>query len=112
MAYPQNMLAHDPTSNRKPADELADIRDQIRLLKAREEDLRQKFIAGKVSLSGDDYRVVVSGKTAEILDTAKIRKELGLQFLKPFMRTRETIWVMLRRVDGNSLDNGDGGDDD
>jgi len=46
-------------SNRHPADELAELRMQIRRLKARENDLRKALLHGTCGLLGDDHRVVM-----------------------------------------------------
>lgn len=73
-----------PKSNRKPADELADIREQIRELGARESELRAKMIAGECSLVGDEF------------DVARIRKELGTQFLRPFLKRVDVVCVKLK----------------
>jgi hypothetical protein len=80
-------------SNRKPPDELADIREKVKALKEREEVLRSQMITGGVDLVGDSFRVVVVRKNCQRIDTAKIKKELGLKFLQPFMITAETIYV-------------------
>lgn len=91
-------------TNRKPADELADVRAKIKELKAREESLRGKLIAGTVSLTGDEYRVVISETKSEVIDSVKIKKEFGLQFLRPFLKQRETTVVKLKRLDGKPSD--------
>ena len=85
--------------NRKPADELADVRERIRALKVREEILRAKMIAGECSLTGDEFKVFISSVKSEVLDTAKIRKELGTKFLKPYLVSRETTFVKLKERD-------------
>ena len=53
------------TGSRKPADRLADLREEIKALEAEEESLRQGFIAGTLSLEGDDFTVVVETKINE-----------------------------------------------
>jgi hypothetical protein len=45
-----------PTTNRKPADRLAEIRERIRTLEAEEATLRAGFIAGEFSLEGERSR--------------------------------------------------------
>lgn len=96
-----------PASNRKPADELADIRERIRELKTREDTLRVRLINGACSLTGDDYKVTVAKVKGEKLDTTKLKKELGLKFLRPFLRETETTFVRLKKLDGSD----EGGDD-
>jgi hypothetical protein len=45
------------STNRKPADRLSDLREQIRALEAEEEALRQGFVSGDLPLEGDDQRL-------------------------------------------------------
>src|ERR1700745_3654157 len=65
-------------TNHHPADRLADIREQIRILKAEEEELREGFIAGDLDLDGarDDYTVVVEQKVNERIDLRRMREHV------------------------------------
>jgi hypothetical protein len=85
------------TSNRKPADELADIRERIKILKERESILRDRMLAGECSLAGDEFDVVISKVKSERIDTATLKRELGLKFLRPFLSTVETSFVKIKR---------------
>lgn len=85
-------------TNRKPADELADIREGLRTLKDREAVLRGQMIAGEVSLIGDEFEVVVSKSKTEKVDTGKMKRELGLAALRPFLITAESTFVKLRKA--------------
>ena len=82
--------------NRKPADELADIRERIKALETRENVLRAKMIAGECDLTGDEYTAVVSKTRSERIDNDKLKKELGLQFLRPFMKTIQIVYVRVK----------------
>ena len=84
-------------SNRKPADELADIRARIKELSDREQYLREEMVAGHCSLVGDEYRAVIQKRSAERLDIAKLRAEMGLQFLRPFLRSIPYHYLKLKK---------------
>lgn len=81
------------STNRKPADELGVIRREIQALEMREQILREKMIAGECDLEGDEYRVSISKSRREKIDTAKIKRELGLVFLRPFIVDTEQVTV-------------------
>lgn len=85
-------------SNRKPPDELYDVREKIRELKARESVLRKLLLSGEADFTGDEFRVLISTSKTEKVDTAKLKEELGLKFLRPFLTTSETTYVKIRRL--------------
>lgn len=91
-------------SNRKPADELADLREQIRILTEREQILRSQMIAGQVSLYGDEHEVHITISKSERINTNKIVKELGREFLRPYLRVREITFVRTKKIGGSCLD--------
>jgi hypothetical protein len=84
-------------TNRHPADELADVRAQIRSLQERETELRTTILNGKCSLAGDDYIAVVQTRPQNRVDIPALRKHFGAA-LKPFMRAREVtqVWIKVR----------------
>lgn len=86
-------------SNRKPADELADIREQIKKLKEREGAIRHQALQGLCGLTGDEFKIVIARVVAERVDTDKLKKELGLKFLRPFLRKVQTEYVRLKKLD-------------
>jgi hypothetical protein len=88
-------------TNRKPPDELADVREQMKTLKAREDELREMLISGQADLVGDDCVAVVSIVTQERVDTAKLRAELGLERLRPFLKMTEATTVKVERMKAN-----------
>ncbi|KRR21330.1 hypothetical protein CQ14_06685 [Bradyrhizobium lablabi] len=88
------------STNRKPPDELADVRERIKELKGREEELRDLLISGKADLVGDDYAAKVSTVTSERIDGKKLRRDLGHQFLEPFLVTVESTVVNVERMRG------------
>ena len=87
-------------TNRKPPDELADVREKIRELKAREDVLREMLIAGEVELMGDEFLASVVVRPSERLDTAKMRKEMDPKVLEPFLVVSKTTTVKVDRVRG------------
>ncbi len=64
--------------NSKPADELAFIREQMKTLKAREQELRQFFLEsgdGAV-IMGDDYLVEVKALSRRVINKDALPKEI------------------------------------
>jgi hypothetical protein len=87
-------------TNRKPPDELADVRERIKELKAREDELRELLIAGEADPIGDDYAAVISKVVSERIDTTRLRRELGLERLRPFLVPLESTVVKVERMKG------------
>jgi hypothetical protein len=83
-------------SNRHPADQLAEVREQIRELQAKEDGLRKMLLSGG-DLVGDDYAASIQTQSHSRLDTVKARRHFG-DLLAPFMLKREVVQVKLRRV--------------
>jgi hypothetical protein len=84
-------------TNRAPADELADVREKIRALKQREDEIRAAMLAGEVGLFGDEFEASISKSKREGIDTQLMKRELGLAFLRPFMVTNEVVTVRTKR---------------
>ncbi len=64
-------------SNMKPADELLQIRNRIKELTAREEELKEGFKAGSLSRSGDFAIVSVTKRKAKRFDRKAAEAEVG-----------------------------------
>lgn len=79
--------------NRHPVDELADIRDEMRKLKVREEIIRCMLIDGACSQNGDTHVATVRTAVIERIDTEALKKELGMQVLRPYVRKAEMTTV-------------------
>jgi hypothetical protein len=73
------------TVNRHPIDELGDLRAQIKALKAREEELRRAVIESG-ELVGDEYEASLKHSVQERIDVPLLKREIGLERLKPFLR--------------------------
>lgn len=88
-------------TNRHPVNELADIRAEMRRLKAREDEIRETILGGSCGLSGDQHDADVHVTTTERVDTTALRKEMGLERLRPFLRKSEvrTIRISQRASD-------------
>lgn len=64
-------------TNRKPADELAWLREQIRDLKGREDYIRRMILAGKMDAEGDDFDALPSITVQNRFDRKAAEAELG-----------------------------------
>lgn len=93
-----------PTRNRHPVDELADVRAAIRDLQAREAELKEIVVhLDGCRLEGDDFEGVVTWATAERVDTAALRKHLGEDGIKPFLKPTSTVTVRVKAIDRSHL---------
>ena len=88
------MLAR--SSNRHPADALADVRAEIKMLETREEKLRQQLIAGDDRV-GVDWQATVLSRTHERLDVDALLKHFGREALVPFFKSVSFAQVYLKR---------------
>lgn len=73
-------------TNRHPVDELFDVRAEMKRLKSREDELRDLILSSKCGLTGDQFDADVQRSESERIDTTALRKEFGLEKLRPFMR--------------------------
>ena len=85
-------------SNRHPADQIADVRQQISVLKKQETDLREILInATELDRTGDDWIAKVSEQKRRSLDQEALKHHFGADALQFFMR--ESVATALRLVD-------------
>jgi len=87
----------DSIPNSKPADQLHDIRQRINELRNQEDQLRCGLIAGDLPLEGDDFVVVIDRKKVERVDLDAMRRRVAEEVWKPFLVSRETIYVNCRK---------------
>lgn len=87
--------------NRKSADELADIRAQIKVLEAREEELREGFILGNLDPDGDDHVVVVETKVNERIDGRSMRQNVNEAIWRPYLISTPVTHVKTERKGKN-----------
>jgi hypothetical protein len=80
--------------NRHPADELADVRAQIKALQVREAQLRACLLAG-VDPNGADFIAQIAVSQRTMIDFEAVKRHFGLAALKPFMvaKTVRVIWL-------------------
>lgn len=74
-----------PLRNRHPADELADVRADIKQLKAREDELRQVLIADNASLVGAEWEADIKLHSYETVRSKAAIQTLGRELLTPFI---------------------------
>jgi len=75
--------------NRHPADELADLRAQLRPFMLRAQKLRARLLAMPESeRRADSWYGKVSTYKIKRLHRKAMQKELGLEVLRPFMREK------------------------
>lgn len=80
-------------SNRHPIDRLADVRSELRALEAIEAELRNEIVSGIHGLSGDQFLASVTESERESLDAVALRKHLGPEGVKPFLK-KTTVRVL------------------
>jgi hypothetical protein len=72
---------------RHPAEELADIRHQIKALETRETKLRDALLnAEQLERIGEEWIAEVSQQKGHRLDNDALKKHFGLEALQPFVR--------------------------
>ena len=89
--------ATDIQTNRKAADRLAELREQIKILEVEEKKLREGFISGDLPLEGDDCTVVVETKVNERIDLGAMREHVPEKVWKPFLISKPTAYVKAER---------------
>lgn len=101
---PQFATFQDADRNRHPVDELADVRATIRDLQAREAYLKEivTHLDG-CRLEGDDFEAIVTRVEGERIDTAALRKHLGEDGIKPFLKQTSTVTVRIKAIDRSHL---------
>jgi hypothetical protein len=80
--------------NRHPADELADVRSEIKRLTARENELRAYLLEHPDDREGDDYVVSVASQSRKKVDLRRLADEIGASLLQRF--TSYTSFLAVR----------------
>ena len=83
-------------TNLKPADELLSIRQKIKTLKAREEEIKDAMLAGNADLSGDFALAFFVKKQASRFDRKAAEAEVGS--LARFDVKSETVALMVNEL--------------
>jgi hypothetical protein len=84
-------------TNRHPVDELADLRETMKRLKVREDELREMIISKKCSRQGDEHTAFVETKRSERLDKKQVVQEFGRERLRHFLTATEAVYVTVKR---------------
>lgn len=94
------MTIEAPPRNRHAADELADVRLEIRDLKIREAELRTELLADGADRIGDQYEAVVATSMQHRLDIKAVIAYYGEDAMTRFYGpcTRITYVKLKRRV--------------
>ena len=100
---PQSATIRRSSRNRHPVDELADIRAELKRLEAREAELKAVVMAEGCNLEGDEFEATVTRASAERVDTTAVRKHLGEDGIKPFLKRSETVTVRVKAIDRSYL---------
>ena len=75
-----------PGSNIHPADELAALREEIKQLTARADELRDKLLEDGADLKGDQYTASIIPGVRETLDRKAIEEAFGEKAIAPFLK--------------------------
>jgi hypothetical protein len=87
-----------PISNRHPADQIAEVRQQIKVLEKQQTDLRERLVnATELDRVGDEWIAKVCEQKKRGLDREALENHFGADALQPFMR--ESVTTVLRLVD-------------
>jgi len=73
--------------NVHPADELAALREEIKVRQARVDALRDQLLADGADLSGDEYVAVLVPSVRETLDRKAITEAYGEKAIAPFIKS-------------------------
>jgi len=87
----------DSTKNRHPADELADVRDEIARLEWREAELRNVLLADGADRLGVEWEAAIRHGTNERIDVKSAIKHFGSAAVEPFLRRTDFCAVRLKR---------------
>ena len=82
--------------NRHPVDALADIRSEIKVLRESELLLRAEVLENPDELKGDDHEATICELSVERLDLNRLKTELGMSVLRPFLRQQIQGRVLLK----------------
>lgn len=81
--------------NIHPVDELAALREEIKQMQAREDQLRAELLKDGADLSGKQWQAVIQPSTRETVDKAALIAELGRDAVLPFLKTTKIRSVKL-----------------
>lgn len=84
-----------PLTNVHPVDELAAVREEIKLLQERADELRGQLLADGADLRGDQYTADIVPSVRETLDRKALIEAYGDKAIAPFIKTTSYKTVKL-----------------
>jgi hypothetical protein len=81
--------------NVHPVDELSAVREEIKILTARADELREQLLAEGADLKGDMYTAVIYPGKRETLDRKAIEEAFGEAAVAPFVKATSFKTVKL-----------------
>jgi hypothetical protein len=91
------------TTNRHPVDQLAEVRQEIRRLQVREEELRAWLLEHPEAHQGQDFQVELGTQHRQKVNLRALADAIGASVLERFTRCSTVTLVKLRereRVEG------------
>ena len=73
-------------TNIHPADELSAVREEIKILTGRADELRDQLLADGADLKGDQYTAYIVPGVRETLDRKAITEAFGEKAIAPFLK--------------------------
>jgi hypothetical protein len=95
------MPVTETTSNRHPADELHDVREQIQRLADREGELRQTLLGDGADLVGDEWQAQIKHSACRRANRALLEQRFGKEAVAKCCRAVTVITVQLWRRNGS-----------
>jgi hypothetical protein len=81
--------------NIHPADELSAVREELKILETRADELRALLLAEGADLKGDQYTAQITPGTRETLDRKAITEAFGEAAVAPFVKATHFKTVKL-----------------
>lgn len=85
------------TANRHPADRLADVRSEIKLLEAEEVKLRAYLLEHPTDRTGEEHVAVVGSQSRKRVDLKGLADEVGASILARFTSFGTAMVVRLQQ---------------
>jgi hypothetical protein len=90
-----NVPTHPEGVNIHPADELSAVREEIKILTNRADELRDRLLAEGADLHGDQYTAAIVPGVRETLDRKAITEAFGEAAVAPFVKSTHFKTVKL-----------------
>ncbi len=86
MAITQAELMQLRNPNVHPVDELQSVREEIKILQDRADELREQLLQEGADLHGDQYTATITPGVRETLDRKAITEAFGEKAIAPFIK--------------------------